>query len=215
MSALQLNSVSRFLGTFTLKADFRVEPGERLGVMGRSGSGKTTLLRIIAGLEVAQGQIFLNGEEMTHQPPEKRNIGFVFQDQALFPTLNVIDNITFALRVRGLSKDQREALAWPWLERVRMQAHAREPVTHLSGGEKQRVAFLRALIWKPQLLLLDEPFSALDAPMRSLLQAELIQLHQLWPVPLLLVTHDEKDLEVVATDRLLLQEEGMERRFTR
>ncbi|MCM2324102.1 MAG: ATP-binding cassette domain-containing protein [Oligoflexia bacterium] len=205
-SALKVEGLQRNVGTFTLHAEFTLAAGERAGLVGRSGSGKTTLLRILAGLEAPdEGRIWLNGRDITGLPPQERGIGFIFQDQALFPSLNVLDNVTFGLRMRGLSAQEREAKALPWLKKVGLEQHRLAPVGHLSGGEAQRVAFVRAVIWSPRLLLLDEPFSALDAELRQALRRELVDLHQLWPVPLLLVTHDAQDLESVVNVRLSLQ----------
>ena len=206
MSRLKLDQVKKVIGKFTLSADFEVHDGERAALGGPSGSGKTSLLRVIAGLELLRGKgdsgrIFLD-EEITDLPPEDRSIGVVFQDYALFPALSLMENVTFGLRVRKVARDEREAQAMPWLEKLGLKARAGDSIQNLSGGERQRVAFIRAILWKPKLLLLDEPFSALDTSLRSSLRKELIELHQLWPVPLILVTHDEADLTAVATTRL-------------
>ncbi|MCM2278730.1 MAG: ATP-binding cassette domain-containing protein [Oligoflexia bacterium] len=204
---LRVEALAKRIGTFTLQADFMLGPGERAALVGRSGSGKTTLLRLLAGLEAPDlGRIRLGKREITMLPPQKREIGMVFQDQALFPGLDVLENVTFGLRMKGVSRKEREALALPWLEKVGLLDRARFPVERLSGGEGQRVAFVRAILWRPKLLLLDEPFSALDAELRGVLRRELVELHQLWPVPLLLVTHDVQDLEAIATVRLELHE---------
>lgn len=216
--ALNVRGMVRRFKDFTLEADFRVAPGERVALVGRSGSGKTSLLRWIAGLDAGDGgRIDLGEEDITLLPPERRQIGYVFQEQALFPALDVIENAAFGLRVRGHSRKAREARVMPWLERVGLGGRARESVGILSGGERQRVAFIRALVWQPKLVLLDEPFSAMDAEMRQTLRAELVELHRLWPVPLVLVTHDEVDLEAVATARIPVHEEegGRVRRFCR
>jgi ABC-type Fe3+/spermidine/putrescine transport system ATPase subunit len=208
---LSVKGVRKFLGSFRLEADFCVRAGERVALVGKSGCGKTTLLRIISGLEPLDapgdtGNIFLGSHEISRLLPEQREIGFVFQEQALFPALSVLENVTFALRVRGVARSERDAVALPWLERVGLRAEANLPVTTLSGGERQRVAFLRAIVWKPRVLLLDEPFSALDRELRSTLRSELVELHKLWPVPLMLVTHDEADLEALGCRRLVFEE---------
>jgi ABC-type Fe3+/spermidine/putrescine transport system ATPase subunit len=209
--ALKLEKVTRRIpaqnGGFELSADFTVAPGERAALLGRSGSGKTTLLRIVAGLEALEsGRITLGDQEISALPARDRGIGVIFQEQALFPALDVLDNVTFGLRMRGVSRDERDAAAMPWLDRVGLKSHVHAPVSQLSGGERQRVAFVRALIWKPRLLLLDEPFSALDPTLRSSLRQELVSLHALWPVPLMMVTHDDADIEQVATTRLVFSE---------
>lgn len=213
---LRLEGFRRELGAFALSADFEVKGGERAGLVGRSGSGKTTLLRLIAGLDaVDAGRVSLDGRDITRLAPEARGIGYVFQEQALFPSLSVLENAAFALRMRGASREEREREAMPWLERVGLAGLAGASVLKLSGGERQRVAFVRALMWKPRVLLLDEPFSALDAGLRASLRSQLVELHELWPVPLILVTHDEADLEAVATFRLGIAEVGRERRVSR
>jgi ABC-type Fe3+/spermidine/putrescine transport system ATPase subunit len=214
---LKVENVVKRIGGFTLRADFRVAPGERAAVAGPSGSGKTTLLRLLAGLDpVDSGRIRLGDEDITRLPPERRGIGMVFQEQTLFPSMTVLENAAFGLRMAGVGRAAREAETRPWLERVGLGARAGESVTVLSGGERQRVAFVRALVWKPKLLLLDEPFSALDAALRERLQGELVELHRLWPVPLLLVSHDAADA-AVATSRISCEigEGGAVRVFSR
>jgi len=210
LGSLRVQGLSKKIDGFTLEADFSIQVGERMALSGRSGAGKTTLLRILAGLDELdlsrdRGKIFLGTQEVTGLSPQKRDMGFVFQDQALFPLLNVMDNLTFGFRMRGASKAEREFQAMDGLKRVGLESKALASVENLSGGEKQRVAFLRAILWKPKLLLLDEPFSALDGELRDVLRKELVELHRLWPAPLLLVTHDEADILAVATSRLQLK----------
>ncbi len=195
---------------FTLAADFSLAHGERAALVGKSGIGKTTLLRLIAGLEAPDsGKIYLGNQEVTSWSPQKRRIGFVFQEPALFPSLDVLGNAIFGLLHHsgqpGCSRAEAEKVGMEWLEKVGLAERAHSPVGHLSGGEAQRLAFVRALIWKPQLILLDEPFSALDAELRQELRLELLRLHEQWPVPLLLVSHDAQDLEAIANVRLELK----------
>ena len=195
---------------FTLEADFSVPEGGRACLIGRSGSGKTTLLRAIAGLDQRVpsdvGSIRIGGRDLTALPPEKRDVGFIFQEQLLFPSMSVLENCAFGLKLRGVSAPERERQALEWLKRLGLDSHARSSVAHLSGGECQRVAFIRALIWKPALLLLDEPFSALDSELRGLLRKDLLELHRSWPVPMVIVTHDPADVEALATLRLEIDE---------
>ncbi|OFZ79262.1 MAG: hypothetical protein A2583_01255 [Bdellovibrionales bacterium RIFOXYD1_FULL_53_11] len=213
MESLRLDGVEKKYPGFTLRASFEVGHGARAAVSGRSGSGKTTLLRIIAGLERFDGagdfgRIMIGGDDVTRMPPEKRGIGYVFQDQALFPSMSVLDNAAFGLRMRGMGREERESLVMPWLEKTALAGQARGGVEKLSGGERQRLAFVRALVWKPRVILLDEPFSALDAGLRAAMRAELVSLHLLWPVPLLIVTHDVEDVEAVATARVPFSEDA-------
>jgi ABC-type sugar transport system ATPase subunit len=210
LSELRVESFSKQIGNFTLKANFKVGVGERTVLTGRSGSGKTTLLRTIAGLEPLQkekddGQLWIGNQDITHLTPQDRKIGFVFQEPELFASLTVLENAAFGLKMRGVPKKERELQAAGWLEKLRMSEQLGKSPEKLSGGEKQRVAFIRALIWKPRLLLLDEPFSALDPEMRTDLKAELLELHRLWPAPMILVTHDEQDAQSLATHRLRLK----------
>ncbi len=204
---LRVENFEKKMGSITLSAYFTVNVGERAVLLGKSGSGKTTLLRWIAGLDQRdfKGKVFAGDRDLTYLAPEFRNIGFVFQDANLFTSLTVMDNVTFGLRMRGVSRCVREAEGALWLEKVGLKGQSFSPVTQLSGGERQRVAFVRALIWRPQIVLLDEPFSALDPELRAALRRDLVEIHRLWPAPMLLVTHDEKDIEVLATSRLDLQ----------
>jgi ABC-type sugar transport system ATPase subunit len=206
MNHLRVQGIRKSVGDFVLEANFSIQSGERAVLTGKSGSGKTTLLRILAGLESFEdGRISLGDQDVTHFTPQKREIGFVFQDLALFQHMNIMENITFGLRMRGIRRKEREQEGVVWLDRVGLKSRLHVPIHKLSGGEKQRVAFVRALIWKPQLLLLDEPFSALDIEMRSTLRSLLVELHQFWPVPMILVTHDEVDADTIATSRLKIE----------
>ncbi len=200
---LRVSQLTKRWGDFALEADFSVAPGQRMSVFGPSGCGKSTLLRLIAGLTLADsGSVLLGSENVTQVVPERRGIGFMFQEAALFPSMNVIENAAFGLRMRGVSRKEREAQSQSWLEKVGLASKAHASVETLSGGEKQRVAFVRAVVWKPRLLLLDEPFSALDVKLRGELRRELIELHRLWPVPMLFVTHDQAESEALGTARL-------------
>jgi ABC-type Fe3+/spermidine/putrescine transport system ATPase subunit len=202
--------VRKVEGAFTLEADFTVPEGGRACLIGKSGSGKTTLLRAIAGLDAPapddRGSIRISGRELAGLPPEKRDVGYIFQEQVLFPSMSVLDNCVFAMKLRGVPREERERQGLEWLKRLGLESHAGSGVANLSGGERQRVAFIRALIWKPALLLLDEPFSALDQDLRGLLRKDLLELHRVWPVPMVIVTHDAADMEALATLRLEIAE---------
>jgi putative spermidine/putrescine transport system ATP-binding protein len=205
LGGLIVQGLSIRIAGFVLEADFAVNPGDRAVVTGPSGSGKTTLLRVISGLRPLEpadrGKIFLQNREITHLAPQHREMGFVFQDATLFPSMSVLENVIFGLKMHGVSREQQLTLADEWLKKVDLLAKKNAGVENLSGGEKKRIAFIRALIWKPKLLLLDEPFSALDPGLRSALRQQLLDLHQLWPVPVFMVTHDQQDIETLATTR--------------
>ncbi len=218
MNPIRVEGLRLRVADFELRADFRLEPGERCALVGRSGGGKTTLLRWLAGLDAAiAGRLFVADRELTVLPPEARGFGVVFQEQALFPALTVEDNAAFGLRMRGDAREKSRRLAREWLARVGLAARARSRVDTLSGGERQRLAFVRAMIWRPELVLLDEPFSALDAANRERLRAALLELHREWSAPVLLVSHDEADVAGLATSRLVLEEAegGRTRRFVK
>jgi putative spermidine/putrescine transport system ATP-binding protein len=210
---LKLDRVSKRVADFTLEADFELAPGQRACLVGPSGSGKTTLLRMIAGLEALDsGRIVVGSRDLSALPAERRGIGMIFQEQALFPSMSALENASFGLRVRHVPRAERERQARAWLERLGLGARADASVGTLSGGERQRVAFVRALIWKPAVLLLDEPFSALDASLRDFLRSDLLALHREWPVPLLMVSHDAEDLRGIANVRLEIRDAGGGRR---
>ena len=177
-----------------------VEAHERIALVGPSGAGKTTLLRAIAGLHaVISGQMMLNGESISMLAPEKRQIGFVFQEQALFPAMSVIENITFGLRMKKTPQDQRRQKGLEWVQKIGLSGRADDSVLTLSGGEKQRVALARALVTEPRLLLMDEPFSAIDRERKNQLTHLIIDLLNERPIPLLFVTHHEEDVKGLAT----------------
>jgi ABC-type sulfate/molybdate transport systems ATPase subunit len=207
--SLIVRGLRKTIADFVLTAEFEVRGGERAALISRSGMGKTSLLRIIAGLEEFEGAggIALGTEDLTRLPVQKRGIGYVFQDQALFPALNVFENVVFGLRMAGVPHAERETRGMEWLNRIGLKHRARVSVGTLSGGEAQRVALARAWITQPRVLLLDEPFSSLDLESRQELRNVLRELHESWPVPLLLVSHDPSDLDALATVRLELRDE--------
>jgi ABC-type Fe3+/spermidine/putrescine transport system ATPase subunit len=185
--------------------DLQVAPGETVAVLGPSGSGKSTLLKIIAGLETPDaGQVWLDGLDISALPPHRRQCGLLFQDFALFPHLNVQDNVAFGLIEQGLRSAQARSQANALLERFGMQTHALARVWQLSGGEQQRVALARALITAPRILLLDEPFSALDAALRETLRAEFQQRIAQTGMAVVWVTHDEAEARSVGARGLRL-----------
>ncbi len=188
--------------------NLEMEPGEFFSLLGPSGCGKTTTLRLIAGFERPdEGQILLDGTDVVQTPPHKRNVNTVFQNYALFPHLNVFDNVAFGLRYKDASKQEtaqkvRDALALVQLEGM----EARRP-SQLSGGQQQRVALARALVLNPAVLLLDEPLGALDAKLRKALQIELKSLQQEVGITFIYVTHDQEEA-LTMSDRLAVMSNG-------
>lgn len=206
---LQVESLVRRIADFEVRATFTVSAGERLALRGRSGSGKTSLLRTLAGLDPAQGgRVRLEGRDLTRIPVERRGVGYVFQEHALFPTMDVLDNVAFGLEMQGLPPAERRARARRALDSAGMGTLASASVVTLSGGEKGRVALLRAFVSRPRYLLLDEPFAALDPATRDQMRRLVVELHQGQPTPLVIVTHDAEDVAQVATRSLSLRETG-------
>lgn len=172
---------------------FNLARNENLAILGQSGSGKSTILRLISGFEFPKkGEIILDSKDITFTPPEKRNIGILFQDYALFPHLSVFENIAFGLK----KKDKNKALEF--LDLIKMQEYKNAYPYSLSGGQQQRVALARALAVRPKLLLLDEPFSALDKELKSSIRASIKELLELTNTPSIIVTHDEEDARIFA-----------------
>lgn len=203
-----------FKGTRVMSdMNFRVERGELVSLLGPSGCGKSTLLRIIAGLlEADEGAVVLGGREITRFPAHKRNVSVVFQNYALFPHLTVAENVAFGLRARGMAKSATGAPVSEALSLVRMTEFADRPISALSGGQQQRVAVARALVVGPDLLLLDEPFSALDRKLRETMQVELKSLLLDRGITAVFVTHDQEEAMGVS-DRIAVMNAGRIEQF--
>ncbi|MDR5824530.1 2-aminoethylphosphonate ABC transport system ATP-binding subunit PhnT [Caballeronia sp. LZ043] len=188
-----------------------VERGEFLTVLGKSGCGKTTLLRFIAGFVAADalaGRLSIAGRDLTHAPPHRRNLGLLFQSYALFPHLSVFDNVAFGLRARRLAGGEIARRVADALKLVQLSDAGHVMPAQLSGGMQQRVALARALVIEPDVLLLDEPLSALDANLRASVRSELKALHERLPnLTIVCVTHDQDDA-LVLSDRTLLMRDG-------
>lgn len=177
----------------------KVASGETVALLGASGSGKSTLLKMVAGLETLEsGSVWFDGADITGLPPERRGFALMFQDFALFPHLDVQNNVAFGLVEQGLRKTTAREMARDMLQRFGLGDHARSRVWTLSGGEQQRVALARALITQPRVLLLDEPFSALDAALREQLRNEFRERILAAGMTAILVTHDEQEARAMA-----------------
>ncbi|MEK0085904.1 ABC transporter ATP-binding protein [Benzoatithermus flavus] len=192
--AVQLRQVSRTFGEVRAVdgVSLEIEDGTFFAMLGPSGSGKTTCLRLIAGFEQPDaGEILLHGKPMQGVPPYERPVNTVFQDYALFPHLNVLDNVAYGLMVKGVPKAERYRRAQAMLEVVALGEHGRRRPSQLSGGQRQRVALARALVLEPEVLLLDEPLGALDLKLRQQMQTELKALQRKVGITFVFVTHDQ------------------------
>jgi len=189
--------------------DLAVAKGEFVSLLGPSGCGKTTLLRIVAGLLSADhGHVMLDGADISAKPPHHRDVGVVFQSYALFPHLTVAENVAFGLHAKGAAKSSIQPTVTKFLDLVHMAAFADRSVKALSGGQQQRVAVARALAVGPKLLLLDEPFSALDRKLRETMQIELKRLLRELGTTAIFVTHDQ-DEALIMSDRIAVMNAGL------
>ena len=212
--SIEITSLSKSFGAFPAvsNVNLKVETGEMVAFVGPSGSGKTTLLRIIAGLEFADtGEIFFSGENVSEKSANERKAGFVFQSYALFNHMTIFDNIAFGLRVaphgKRLSKEKIRERVLSLLETIQLSGLENRFPVQLSGGQRQRVAFARALAVEPRVLLLDEPFGALDANVRRELRAWLTEFHNKIHLTSLFVTHDQEEAFEVA-NRVVIIDKG-------
>ena len=188
--------------------DFEVEEGEFIAIMGPSGCGKTTTLRLIAGLETPTGgEIHLRDRLMNDVSPWERDTPLVWQNLALFPFMSVLRNVEFGLKMKGVEKAERHRNVMQWLERMGLDAYADHKIDQLSGGQRQRVALARALITEPEILLLDEPLSALDAHLVIRMQSELTRLHRELGITFFYVTHSQSEAFALA-DRVIIMNDG-------
>jgi len=205
---LEVKALKKSYGDFSTLLDLSVGEGETLSLVGPSGCGKTTALNLISGLvEPESGSVLIDGEDITRLPAWKRNISVVFQDLALFPHLDVGGNIAYGLFIKGVPKKERRLAVENTLEIVRLQGYAARRIDTLSGGERQRVAIARALASSPRLLLLDEPFSSLDAPLRKNLRSDFLEIRSHSKAPCIFITHDREEALMLG-DRLALMKDG-------
>jgi putative spermidine/putrescine transport system ATP-binding protein len=209
--AVRLTGVRRSYGPVTAVAgvDLDVAEGEFFTMVGPSGSGKTTLLRLIAGFERPDtGTVELAGKDVTRQPPYARDVNTVFQDYALFPHMNVTENVEYGLRVRRVPKAERRRRAEAALAMVRLAGLGGRKPVQLSGGQRQRVALARAIVNEPEVLLLDEPLGALDAKLRQEMQVELKRIQREVGISFIYVTHDQEEA-LTMSDRLAVFNHGV------
>jgi iron(III) transport system ATP-binding protein len=189
--------------------DLVVKPGEFLTLLGSSGCGKTTTLRMIAGFQKpSSGRIWFGGEDVTGLAANQRDIGFVFQNYALFPHLSVFENVAYGLRVKRQDAAQIEASVEAGLRQVGLQGMADRMINELSGGQQQRVALARAIAIKPRVLLFDEPLSNLDAQLRVQMRSEIVRLQKELAITTIYVTHDQEEAMAIS-DRIAIMDEGL------
>ncbi len=207
---LVLDGLSATFGETKAVDDVTLEvgQGELVALLGPSGCGKTTTLRMVAGfVRPSGGRVLIGGEDVTGKPAHRRNMGVVFQSYALFPHLDVLDNVAFGLRMRGLGTAERRAKAGASLELVALSHLAGRYPSQLSGGQQQRVALARALVIEPSVLLLDEPLSNLDAHLRAEMRGEIRRLQQRLSITTLFVTHDQAEALAIS-DRIAVMDKG-------
>ncbi len=210
LAAVEFAEVSHYYGPVRAvdAVSLDIAEGEFFAMLGPSGSGKTTCLRLIAGFEQpTSGAVRIFGEEMAGVPPYRRAVNTVFQDYALFPHLNVIDNVAYGLRIAGMAKAARHAEAEATLAMVQLPGYGDRKPGQLSGGQRQRVALARALVMKPRVLLLDEPLGALDLKLREQMQEELKALQRQLGITFVFVTHDQGEALSMA-DRVAVFNKG-------
>lgn len=207
---LQLAGVRKVFGTATAveRLDLDIADGEFISLLGPSGCGKSTTLMMVAGFEdVSEGSIRIRGRHVENLAPEQRRIGLMFQAYALFPHMNVAANVEYGLKMRGVPRAERQSRVKRALQMVRMEAFAERSPRSLSGGQQQRIALARALVIAPDILLLDEPFSALDRELREELQHEVRRLQQELGITTVFVTHDQEEA-LLMSDRVVVMSAG-------
>lgn len=211
MHSIKLENLSKSINRQQIisKIDLTIPAGKFFALLGPSGCGKTTLLRLIAGLEqVDQGRIFLGNEDITDWPIHERPVNVVFQNYALFPHLNVFENVAYSLKIKKISKQEIKRKVSKILEAFHLEAHVYKLTTQLSGGQQQRVALARAIVNEPDVLLLDEPLAALDFKLREKMLIELIDLQDKLKTTFIYVTHDQFEALTVADQMAIMNHMG-------
>lgn len=211
MRSIRLEKLKKTIHNTTIipEVNLEIPPGKFFALLGPSGCGKTTLLRLIAGLENASsGKIFLGDQEITDWPIHKRPVNIVFQNYALFPHLNVFDNVAYSLKLKKLPKQEIEEKVIKILESFHLESHVYKMTSQLSGGQQQRVALARAIVNEPDVLLLDEPLAALDFKLRERMLIELIELQDKLKTTFVYVTHDQFEALTVADQMAIMNHKG-------
>lgn len=207
---ISIKNVNKFFGSFQAINDVSMDisKGEFFSLLGASGCGKTTLLRMLAGFEsTSSGEIYIDGQPTADVPPHHRPVNMVFQSYAIFPHLNVADNIAYGLRKQKLSKAKRTEMVDEMLELIKLPGYGQRKANELSGGQRQRIALARALILRPKVLLLDEPLGALDKQLREQMQLELRALQRQVGITFVFVTHDQEEA-LTLSDRIAVMSGG-------
>ena len=206
LGALKVQGLQLNAGDLKLSGSFEVAMSERVALVGESGAGKTSVLRALAGFQEAKfEQCLLGTQSLSILSPAQRQIGYASQEAVMLPALKVWENVAYGLLLRGVSREDALRQVMPHLEKVELAARAMDTVQGLSGGERQRVSFLRAVVWKPALVLLDEPFSALDQRLRSKMVQLWMEYQKEWPAPALWVSHDSDEVHAGSTRQIQLR----------